>query len=296
MKIGAVINDASGVLSPEEAKQRLDNIKKELENRISPHLLAIVPGSAVKKELERVLKNDLDVLIIGGGDGTVSTAAGLIANTKIALLVLALGTRNNFARDAGIPLDPLEAISLLDKMQVLEIDMGEVNDHKFINNATVGLYPKMVREREARTDVLGWRKRWAQIASIFVVFKRLPRMRMTIDADEINITVYTPFLFVGNNEYQEIVNPNYSRESLNEGKLWLCIARSSGFGSLLLMVLHLTFKGIRKASNLETHLLTELTVNTWKKRVTVAIDGENHNLNTPLRFKILNKSLRLVIP
>lgn len=296
MKIGAVINNASGVLSPEEAKRRLDDIREQLESRLSPHLLAIVPGSEVKKELEDILKYDLDVLIIGGGDGTVSTAAELIADSDISLLVLALGTRNNFARDAGVPLDPLEAISLLDEMQIWQTDMGEVNDYKFINNATVGLYPKIVKEREERTEKRGWRKWWAQIVSVFIVFKRLPRMRMSVEADEISTSLYTPFLFVGNNEYQEIVSPNYLRKSLSEGKLWICIARSSGFGSLLLMVWHIIFKGIREATNLETHLVTELTVNTWKKTVTVAIDGEIHKLTTPLRFKIRNKCLRVIIP
>lgn len=296
MKIGAVINNASGVLSPKEAKHRLDEIKKELENRIPPDLLAIVPGNEVKKELERIISEELDVLIIGGGDGTVSTAAGLIADTEISLLVLALGTKNNFARDAGIPLEPLEAISLLDRMQIWQIDMGEVNDYKFINNATVGVYPKLVKEREERTEKLGWRKWWAQIVASILVLRRLPKMRMSVEIDKIRANLFTPFLFVGNNEYQEIINPDYSRESLNEGKLWLCIARSSGFGSLLLMVWHLTFKGIRGTDNLETHLLTELTVNTWKKRVTVAIDGENHKLTTPLRFKIRNNCLRVLVP
>ncbi len=296
MKIGAVINNASGVLSPEEAKRRLDEIREQLKDRISPNLLAIVPGKDVKKELERILEYDLDVLIIGGGDGTVSTAAELIADSNISLLVLALGTKNNFARDAGVPLDPIEAISLLDKMQIWQIDMGEVNNYKFINNATVGFYPKIVKEREERTDKRGWQKWWAQIVSAFIVLKRLPRMRMSVEADEISTSLYTPFLFVGNNEYQEIVSPNYLRESLSDGKLWLCIARSSGFGSLLLMVWHIFAKGIRGATNLETHLITELTVNTWKKTVTVAIDGEIYKLTTPLRFKIRPNCLQVIIP
>lgn len=295
MKIGAVINNASGVLSPEEAERRLDQIKKQLENRVSSELLAIVPGDQVKGELQRVINQQIDVLIIGGGDGTVSVAASLIADSETSLLVLALGTRNNFARDAGIPLDPLEALSLLDRMQILNIDMGEVNEHKFINNATVGLYPKIVEEREERTKKHGWRKWWAQIVAAYLVLRRLPRMRISVEADEMNTSLYTPFLFVGNNEYKEIINPNYSRESLSDGKLWLCIARSSSFWSLIQMAWHLTIKGIHDAKDLETHLLEDLTVNTWKRNVTVAIDGETYKLITPLRFKILKKSLRLVV-
>lgn len=295
MKIGAVINNASGVLSPEESKRRLEEIKEELTSRVSSDLLAIVPGTQVKQELERIVKQDIDVLIIGGGDGTVSTAASFVAGTDISLLVLALGTKNNFARDAGIPPDPMEAIALLDNMKKLEIDIGEVNEYTFINNATIGVYPKIVKEREKRTDRYNWQKWKAKIFAGSFVLRRLPRMRMSVEAGDINTDLYTPFLFVGNNEYKEIITPNNFRESLNEGKLWLCFARSSGVSSLLLMAWHLITKGIREADNLETHLVTDLTVNTWKRTVTVAIDGETHNLITPLRFRIRTKHLHVIV-
>ncbi|MEX0660645.1 MAG: diacylglycerol kinase family protein [Balneolaceae bacterium] len=295
MKIGAVINNASGVLSPEETKRRLNEIKEKLADRVSSNLLAIVPGNQVKQELERIVKQDIDILIVGGGDGTVSTAASFVAGTDISLLVLALGTKNNFAKDAGIPLNPLEAIALLDNMKKWEIDIGEVNEYTFINNATVGLYPKIVKEREKRTKRYNWQKWRAKIAAGNLVLRRLPRMRMSVEADNINTQLYSPFLFVGNNEYKEIINPNYFRESLNEGKLWLCFARSSGVSSLMLMAWHLITKGIRETDNLETHLVTDLTINTWKRKVTVAIDGENHQLKTPLRFRIRTKYLRLIV-
>lgn len=295
MKIGAVINDASGVLTPEENENRLNQIKEHLNDRVSPNCLAIVPGNRVTMELNRITDTGIDVLIIGGGDGTVSSAASLVINKGISLLVLAMGTKNNFARDAGIPLDPIKAIDLLDTMNVLEIDTGEVNEHKFINNATLGLYPKLVKERE-ETEKQGWRKWWAKIVATIRVIKRIPRLRMSVEGEQISKTLFTPFLFVGNNEYKEIMNPDFSRPSLSEGKLWLCIAHSYGFSSLLLMAWHLTIRGIHGAENLETYLLHDVTVNTWKKRVTVAIDGENHKLITPLRFKIHPKSLRLIVP
>jgi len=295
MKIGAVINNASGVLTPEQNEKRLTQIKTHLNGRVSPDNLAIVPGNQIRIELKRILNDGIDVLIIGGGDGTVSSAANLVINKEISLLVLALGTKNNFARDAAIPLDPLEAIDLLDRMHVQQIDAGEVNGHIFINNATLGLYPKIVKERE-KTEKQGWRKWWAKIVATIRVIKRIPRMRMSVEGEQISSTLFTPFLFVGNNEYKEIMNSDFFRPSLSEGKLWLCIARSYGLGSLLLMAWHLTVKGIKGAENLEAHLLEKATVNTWKKNVTAAIDGENYKLITPLRFKIHPKSLRVVVP
>lgn len=296
MKIGAVINNASGTLPPQETKDRLEEIKQHLEARVSSGCLAIVPGSQIGREVERLKAQGMDVLIIGGGDGTVSTAARLVGDTKISLAVIALGTRNHFAHDVGIPLEPMEAIRLLDGMKVKLIDLGEVNGHKFINNATLGLYPNIVKERENNIQKRGWSKWWAQIGATLVVLKRLPRIRMTVEGKGFRVKLFAPFLFVGNNEYQGISNSDYSRLSISGGRLWLCMARSSGIWALLLMAWQLSIKGIQGAENLETRLLTEVTVSPRRRNITVAIDGENHKLATPLRFKIRKKSLRVMVP
>ncbi len=296
MKIGAVINNSSGTLSPQETKNRLEKIKQHLEARVTPGCLAIVPGSQIGQEVERLVDEGVEVLIIGGGDGTVSTAARFVGDTEISLAVIALGTRNHFARDAGIPLEPLDAINLLDRMQVKRIDLGEVNGHKFINNATLGIYPKIVKEREEKTRKHGWPKWRAQILATLVVLRRLPRMRMTVEGENFRAKLFTPFLFVGNNEYQEIFNSDSSRPSIDGGKLWLCMAQSSEIRPQLYMAWQLVTYGIRGAEYLETHLLTEVTVSPWRRRVTVAIDGENHKLATPLRFRIRRRSLRVMVP
>lgn len=295
-KIGAVINNASGTLSPTETRERLEEIKQKLEMRVDPGFLAIVPGSQIGTEVERLKGLGIDLLVIGGGDGTVSTAARIIGDTDITLAVLALGTRNHFARDLGIPLEPLEAISLLDNMQVKQIDLGEVNGHRFINNATIGLYPQIVKEREEKTQKHGWRKWRAQIAATLTVLQRLPRMRMTVEGKDFRTRLFTPFLFVGNNEYQGIITFDSLRPTINGGNLWLCMARSSGIRSLLLMAWQLSVEGIREAEDLETRLLPEVTISPWRRRVTVAIDGEVYKLAAPLRFNIRKNSLRVAVP
>lgn len=296
MKIGAVINNACGTLSPKQTKVRLDKIKQLLENRVSHECLAIVPGNQTRKEIERLIEEGIDVLVIGGGDGTVSTAAQCVANTNIPLAVLALGTRNNFARDAGIPLEPAEAIRHLDKMNIEQVDLGMVNDHTFINNATIGLYPNIVREREEKTKKHGWSKWRAHILATLVALRRFPRMWVKVEGESVRARQFTPFLFVGNNEYGGMSNSEFSRASIKGGRIWLCMAKVSGFRSLIVMTWQIIFRGVRETENLETHLFTEVTVKPWRRKVRVAIDGENHKLYTPLQFKILKKSLCLVVP
>jgi diacylglycerol kinase family enzyme len=296
MKIGAVINNSSGTLPPEETKNRLEIIKQNLKNRVAEGCLSVVEGSDVEKEVERLLTLGIDLLVIGGGDGTVRTGARYVADTDIPMLVLALGTKNNFVRDAGIPKDPESAIHLLDQMQTRKIDVGEVNGHIFINNATLGLYPNLVREREEKTDKHGWSKWRAKIVAVMVVMRRLPLMRMTVESKEFRIKLFTPFLFVGNNEYENITNSDVNRPSLDKGKLWLCMAKSPRFLELFKMAWQLSIKSIKETENLDTRLLTNVQVNPRKRNVTVAVDGENITLKTPLNFRIRRKSLRIVVP
>lgn len=295
-KIGAVINDSAGTLPPQQAKQRLEEIKQHLENRVSPGCLVVVPGHQIDEEVKRMKGQGIDVLMIGGGDGTISTAAKALCDTELILAVIALGTRNHFAHDLGVPLEPLEAIRLLDRLHVQKIDLGEVNGHTFLNNATIGFYPKIVQEREEKTQKHGWRKWIAHIMASFLVLWRLPRMKVTVEGDGFKARRYTPFLFVGNNEYQGVFSTGSSRETLRDGKLWLCMSQQSCPRSLLRLAWQLSTKGVGGAENLETHLLAAVTVKRRKKGITVAIDGENYKLGTPLRFKIRRKCLRVVVP
>lgn len=296
MKIGAVLNKSSGTLSLEEKKRRIDKLEQHLKNRVSDGYLAIVNGPEVEKEVKRLITRGIDLLVIGGGDGTISTGARHVTGTDIPLLALALGTKNNFTSDAGVFMDPEKALQLLDNMRTRIIDVGEVNDHIFINNATIGLYPAMVKEREEKTDLHGWPKWRARIAASFVVMRRLPLMRMTIQSKEFKIKLFTPFLFVGNNEYENITNSDFMRPSLEEGKLWLCMAQSPRIWAMIKMVGQLSINGIKNTDNLDTHLLTEVQVKPRKRSVLVAIDGENIRLSTPLRFHTRKKSLQIIVP
>jgi diacylglycerol kinase family enzyme len=296
MKIGAVINATAGTLSPAAAEQRLQDIKKHLEPWVEPGWLAVVSGQQVAKEIERLKARGLEVLVIGGGDGSISTAAQLLADTGIGLAILALGTRNHFARDLGVPLEPAEAIGLLDRMQVHAIDLGEVNGHVFINNATLGPYPRLVAEREQTMQARGWQKWQANIAAVLRVLRRIRQMKLVVEDERGRIGYRTPFVFVGNNEYTGGILADTKRPSLSDGKLWFCTAQAAGRWALLRMVWQWGAGGIDRVEDLETRRLPAVTIHTRRRRVMVAIDGENQTMDTPLHFRIRSQSLRVIGP
>ncbi|MEX0685888.1 MAG: diacylglycerol kinase family protein [Balneolales bacterium] len=296
MKIGAVINDKSGTLPPQQAEKQLIEIKDHLKAKVCHECLVVDSGDNTVNEIKKMIAKGIDVLVIGGGDGTISTAAKLVKDSDIILAVLGLGTRNHFARDLGIPKDPIEAIKLLDKLNVRQIDLGEVNGNIFINNATMGFYPQIVKERDDKTEKHGWRKWQAHIVAAFFVLWRFPKIRLIVQGENSRDHYYTPLLFVGNNEYQNGILSNSSRSTLNGGHLWVCTVHATGIWSLLRMAWQLTTKGIQGVQNIETRLVSSITVRPNKRKVTVAIDGENKKLHSPLRFNIIKKGLRVVVP
>jgi len=235
MKIGAVINATAGTLSPAAAEQRLQKIREHLEARVEPGWLAVVPGQQVATEIERLKARGLEVLVIGGGDGSISTAAQALADTDIALAVLALGTKNHFARDLGVPLEPVAAIGLLDRMRVHMVDLGEVNGHVFINNAALGLYPRLVAEREQTMRTRRWQKWQAEIAAVLSVLRRIRHMKLVIEKEHDQTAYRTPFVFVGNNEYTGGIMADSKRPSLSDGHLWFCTAHAQGVWGMLRM-------------------------------------------------------------
>lgn len=80
-------------------------------------------------------------MVVGGGDGTLHTAANALARTDISLGILPLGTFNHFAKDLELPLDLEEAIHTVSTGMTKAVDLGEVNGHLFLNNASMVIVP-----------------------------------------------------------------------------------------------------------------------------------------------------------
>jgi diacylglycerol kinase (ATP) len=99
----------------------------------------VLSGGELAATLDRVVADGHDLVVVGGGDGTVSYAAGRVAGTNVALGVLPLGTANDFARTLEIPNNLAEACATLAEGKVVDIDLGRANGEPFLNVASVGL-------------------------------------------------------------------------------------------------------------------------------------------------------------
>lgn len=100
---------------------------------------AVTRTGQLETSLAAALDLEPDLLIAGGGDGTLSLVARHLAYRDVALGIVPLGTTNNFARTLGIPLTVAGAVGLLARGKVADVDLGQVNGTFFANLVSVGL-------------------------------------------------------------------------------------------------------------------------------------------------------------
>ena len=152
----------------------------------------VEPGRLHDEFAEAAGAAGLGAVVAAGGDGTISCAAGALAGSDRPLGILSFGTLNHFARDAGLPADVKEAVAAIAGGRTRQVDVAEVNGRVFINNSAVGMYPKLVRDREAQQRHLGRGKKLAMLIAAGRSLWRFSHHRLTLRIAGREAPVETP--------------------------------------------------------------------------------------------------------
>ena len=236
------------------------------------------------------------MLIAAGGDGTISTAAGALTGTQIALGVLPFGTLNHFAKDLGIPLDLEASVQNIIDDNVIAVDVGEVNGRVFINNSSLGMYPDIVRDRERQETRLG-RGKWRSLAwASLSVLRRYPFLTVRIDVGAEKRVYVTPIVFVGNNEYEMEGFRIGKRSSLEGGALSVYVVKRHGRAALVRLSIKALFGHLRQARDFEALTASAFVIETRRAHALVSADGEVHRMSSPLHYRSRPRSLRVIVP
>ena len=245
---------------------------------------------------ESALRGHPDLLVAAGGDGTVSAIAARTAGTGTTLGILPLGTRNHFARDLGLPLELDAAVRTLARGRRVAVDVGEVNARTFLNNASLGLYPRIVREREQLPQHSGPARWWALVRAGWHAL-RVPRAStVALDVDGARLQRRTPALLVGNNHYTMQGFGLAQRERLDGGALSLYVLRPQTPWSLFRLGLRALLGRDPPPDSFEAFGAAALEVDAPRRRLEVAVDGEVLQCEAPLRFRLRPRALRVVVP
>ena len=140
------MNAGSGRGGAADAARRIERVLAEAGR---PTRMTLARhGRDIRPAAERAVKEGTAGLVAAGGDGTVNTLAGVAVDAGVPLGVLPQGTLNHFAKDLGIPTDLDDALEVVLAGHTRRVDVGEVSGRIFVNNSSLGVYPRIVRLRE----------------------------------------------------------------------------------------------------------------------------------------------------
>ena len=296
VRVEIILNASAGSGGQEEAKRTLREIFAA-ESDMEAHVSLAQSGEEIVELARRaVADEEVQIIVAGGGDGTVNAVASELVGTGKTLGVLPLGTLNHFAKDLNIPLDLEGAARNIFEGETVKVDVGEVNGRIFINNSSLGLYPSIVRRREKQQERLGRGKWFAALWATLEVFRRYPLFSVRLSADGQEFRRRTPFVFIGNNEYQMDTFNLGARSCLDAGQLSLHLTRDIGRLGLLRLAASALFGRLREAKDFDALCTKEVWIETRRTRLRVATDGEVSIMKSPLHYRVRPAALRVITP
>lgn len=251
-------------------------------------------GADFSSKVAAAVDQGADLVIAGGGDGTISAAAGALVGTGIGLGVLPLGTLNHFAKDLGLPLDLASAFQAIASGRSRRVDVGEVNGRNFINNSSLGLYADIVRHRELQQRRLGRGKWVAMVWAGVSALRRYPFLNVRLCTKDEERLRRTPFVFIGNNEYRMDGFALGERTSLSKGQLSVYVAQRPGRWRLVQLAMRALVGRLKQARDFDIMLGPDFVVESRHRHLRVAADGEIALMRPPLRYRVRPASLIVV--
>jgi diacylglycerol kinase family enzyme len=255
-----------------------------------------VAGKDVSVAAKHAVAGHHERIVAAGGDGTVSTVAAEVAGTEKILGVLPLGTLNHFAKDLHVPLYLEGAVRTIARRHVATVDVGEVNGRVFINNSGLGIYPHIVHRRVAEQMRLRIGKWPAFVWASMHAFRRCPFLDVRIEVKGGTLTRETPFLFIGNNEYEITGFRIGARRRLDAGKLGLYLTQRVGRWGLIRLALRALLGHSTQEKDFEAYLVEEAFVEARRRLILVATDGEVKWMESPLHYRSRPGALRVIVP
>jgi YegS/Rv2252/BmrU family lipid kinase len=291
--IEIIINVGSGADDKKEMRERLAEIFAASNRKANISLAR--SGDEVVELARHAALSDSNPIVAGGGDGTLNAVASAVVGTNKTFGVLPLGTLNHFAKDLHIPLELEAAARTIIAGHTTKVDVAEVNRRIFLNNSSLGLYPRLVSERE-KHQRLGFGKWTAFFWATIAVLRRYPFLDVKLSVEGKDFSSRSPLVFIGNNEYEmESLNAG-ARSCLDAGRLSLYITRDTGRLGLLRLAWRALFGGLHDDKDFIALCSKEIWIATKHRRLRVAMDGEVTVMQPPLHYRIRPLSLRVLVP
>ncbi len=295
-----VVNAKSGHNDQDASRLAIDAALQASGRRAVFH--AARPGALarVAQQAAQAALAQRSAVVAVGGDGTINTVAQTAHALGCPMGVVPQGTFNYFGRTHGIPTDAGLATQALLAAQPAAVQLGLINDQVFLVNASLGLYPDLLQDREAFKARFGRNRLVALAAAVSTVLGRHRTLRLRIETRDGAQDVRTLTLFVGNNQLQlaQVGLPEAS--AIAQGQIAAVVLRPIGTLALLGLMLRGALGTLGDAPTVDSFQCQRLRVSHqhgWAgRRIKVAYDGEVGRMATPLLFQVSPRPLYLLKP
>ncbi len=284
--IPAFINPLSG--NAESARAALDAVGGfDIEE---------VPPATLSRHVRAAIERGANRLVVAGGDGSIGSAANVVAGTGTELAILPCGTLNHLAKDLSLPLNLEDAARVALNGSATAVDVAVVNDRLFLNTSSVGAYVAFVRARERLEKRLGYHLA-SLVAGARLLF-HMPTFRVTlrVAGEQLDRDYITPLVFIGVGERELRLPALGARVADGKSGLHVMVVRRRSGARALAAGLAAAARGVEALARtpaMDAFLVESCRIESRTTRL--SLDGELVTLSPPFEYRHIPAHLRVVV-
>ncbi len=292
--IEVILNAKSGSQKADEMRAVLEEVFKKSGR---PFRITTATGEELGPIVEERAATDCEVLVAGGGDGTICAVSEAALKHGKTLGVIPLGTFNYFAKNLGIPLEPEEAARVILEGRKIRAPVLDLDGRLILNNTSIGIHPAVLLKRRQLYRRWGRNQISAYLSVMLTAFQPAPRLRVVLTTKEGEVVRETPLVMVCSNAFQMEAFALAGKECLAEGKFALYVARMAGRATIVRLGMRALLRRLRAGVDYEVICSSDVTIETLRhRRFRAAVDGELERLKSPLRFRVGPETLCVLVP
>ncbi len=210
--------------------------------------------------------------------------------------ILPLGTFNYVARLLNIPLDLIEAAQVIATGTTRAVHVAQINQHIYLNNASLGLYPLFIQKRERYNQYLGRLPLHAYTSGLDVLIRDRKELKLKIAVDGKLYPLKTPLIFFGNNQLQLSEMNLRIAQAAEQGKVAGVVVAKSDKLTLFKILWQMIQGKLDQASDVYSFAADQVVIHSTQTQLTVAIDGEIVKMRPPLHISVQKNALNIKVP
>ncbi|WEX10046.1 diacylglycerol kinase family protein [Chelativorans sp. AA-79] len=296
MRIHAVLNRGGGTLSTMDLDALSARLREVMTRAGHDTEVRIVDGAEIVGAIRDACAHpQAEIVLAGGGDGTVSLAAGLLAGSQKVLAILPAGTMNLFARSLGIPLDIDAAMLALAYGRIRNVDIARVNGRPFVHQFSIGMHPQLIHLRSRMPFHGRIGKLLASARAALATFRNPHNMEVALTFGNAEMITTTSGIGITNNLFGEGHLPYADKP--DGGVLGIYIMRAEHRSDLLSFFVNMGLGRWRRNDQVEIHEAEEvhLKILSASRQLKNAIDGELCPLERDIHVALQPGSLRVLV-